>query len=115
MENNHEIMNLYFDLGRVCHNKHLGHDIDDNLLENISKEIIALEIQGFDLGIPKEEEMICPSCSSPYDEESLFCTECGQDLKAFYQDFETCSMCKNMKKKEDEYCGACGAKKGVER
>ncbi len=109
MKNEKEIKEMYFELGKQIHRRFLGHLIDDSILNRLSGDIVALETDGYDVGFPRKLDMICPSCGVKYDDESLFCSQCGEDLKAFYSRYVDCRICKNPKPVENKYCSVCGA------
>ncbi len=47
--------------------------------------------------------MECPTCKTGNDDAKRFCTTCGTPLGAL------CKRCGKMGKREDKYCGDCGA------
>lgn len=113
MENKkNELFDTYVRLGKCCHQQFLrGHQQDD-ILSEISRQIVQIEKEIYSEEIslfPKKEDMICPECGSTYDEESLFCANCGCNLEAFYQGKKVCATCDALIDHDANFCGICGA------
>lgn len=101
-------------LGRTTHQLVREGEISKEEIKKISDEICLLEKQVHELSgnsIPTIEEGKCPNCKTPYEEETVFCGNCGQNIKEFYElSSEECDMCKSIISKDANFCGVCGSK-----
>jgi len=84
-------------------------------IKRLSDEICQLEKQIHMAGgkyTPSKEEGKCPGCMTDYEEGTVFCGNCGQNIKEFYENtMENCKVCNSIVNKEAKYCGVCGSKR----
>lgn len=101
------------DLGQLAHEMARNKNIKDEQVLQISNEICMLEKQLHEASgnyIPAKDEMKCPSCLSPHEEGVVFCGNCGQNIKEFYETtIDICQTCNSIVNKESKYCGVCGS------
>lgn len=58
--------------------------------------------------------MICPKCNTTITDNSVFCSNCGENLKKEENRTIYCSACGERIKEENKFCAKCGTKVGVE-
>lgn len=112
-----ELTTKFIDLGQLAHELVRKNDLQNSKAISISNEICSIEKQIHKLSgkyIPSKEEMKCPKCMTPYEENTVFCGNCGQNIQEFYETtIESCPVCNSIMKKEAKYCGVCGSKKNI--
>jgi len=109
-----ELASKLMDLGQMAHQGVRNEKIKDEAIGELSSEICLLE-KKLNIAegnhIPSRDERKCPSCMNEYEEDAVFCGNCGQNIKEFYEaEVETCSVCESTMKKGSNYCGICGSK-----
>ncbi len=105
------LIDNYLELGRLTHKSYLNKNEDRDEFINISNQIVELESQIYNEkreSVPAKKDMICPNCRSDYDDETIFCANCGYNIEEFYADKLNCEFCSTMISKNDRYCSACG-------
>lgn len=102
------------DLGQVTHQKARTELTDDEQVIEISKEISLLEKKIHEASgnyVPRKDEMKCPGCLTEYEDGTVFCGNCGENIKEFYESIsENCKVCDSIVKKDSKFCGVCGNK-----
>lgn len=106
MNNNEDLLKAYMELGKKAQDMYIntGLIVDKDL----SEDILKIESSLVHKKAPSREAMICPSCSSTYDEESIYCAYCGFHIEGFYKNHTYCLVCGNLVNVDDNYCQACG-------
>ncbi len=109
-----ELASKLMDLGQMAHQGVRNEQIKDGALSQLSNEICLIEKQlniAEGKHIPSKEDRKCPSCMTEYEEDAVFCGNCGQNIKEFYEaDVDSCEVCDSMVKKGANYCGICGSR-----
>lgn len=103
------------ELGQTAHQEVRKGDIKEVTIVQISDEICTIEKQlsvAQGGNIPSKEDGKCPNCLMEYEEDAVFCANCGQNIKEYYEaEVDTCVVCNSMMKKDFNFCGICGSKK----
>ncbi|MBF8984414.1 hypothetical protein IZY60_12790 [Lutibacter sp. B2] len=109
-----KLVSTYTELGQLLHKRIRSGEETDQELKVISDQICLLEKQIHDNGenvIPGKEEGKCPKCSKEFMSETVFCGECGFNIREFYErEIEHCQVCNGFISKGTNYCGICGSK-----
>lgn len=112
-----ELTTKLIDIGQLAHQMVRNNNIQDEQAMQISNEICILEKQIHEASgkyIPSKEEMKCPGCMAAYEDGTVFCGNCGQNIKEFYESIiENCKVCNSIVNKESKYCGVCGSKTNI--
>lgn len=112
-----DLTSKLIDLGLLTHQMTREGGINNDRAMQISREICLLEKQIHTTSgkyIPSQEERKCPKCMTSYEEGTVFCGSCGQNIKEFYElTAESCNVCNSMVNKEAKYCGVCGSKRNI--
>ncbi len=106
-----KLIENYLKLGQLTHKSYLNKNEDRDEFINISNEIVKIESQIYNEKaekIPTRDEMICPRCKSNYDNESIFCANCGLNLDGYYSELKNCEFCNTIIPINDKFCRACG-------
>ena len=110
-----ELTTKLIELGQLAHQMARNENTTDTQVLQISNEISLLERQIHEASgkyVPSKEEMKCPGCMKSYEEGTVFCGNCGQNIKEFYENtMENCDVCNSIVRKEAKYCGVCGSKR----
>ena len=108
-----ELTKKLIGLGKLAHRGIRAGVSEEEEALKLSKEIAILEKQLYEISgnyIPTREDAKCPSCKTPYEEGTMFCSNCGQNIKEFYEaSSDTCITCESMVKKDSNFCGVCGS------
>lgn len=109
-----ELCEKLIELGEIMNARIRNGQERDSELQKISRSICMIEKQLHDIrgnSIPSQEEGKCPNCLNETKQGTIFCGECGTNIKEYYEKTtEFCSVCNGLVKKEDIHCGICGSK-----
>lgn len=112
-----ELTTKLIELGQLAHEMSRSEKNQDQHLTKISNEICLLEKQIHEASgkyVPSKEEMKCPGCLTPYGAGVVFCGNCGQNIKEFYETvIANCQTCNSIVNKDSKYCGVCGSKTNI--
>lgn len=101
-------------MGQLAHQLARNGEIKEQEVVKISNEICILEKNIHEASgkyIPSKDEGKCPSCMAPYEANAIFCGNCGQNIKEFYESvIEHCTVCSSIITKDSKYCGICGSR-----
>lgn len=102
------------ELGQLTHQMARAGLVEDDQAIQISKEISLLEKNIHVAGgkhVPTKDEKKCPGCLTSYEDGAIFCGNCGQNIKEFYESIsDNCKVCDSIVKIESKFCGVCGSK-----
>lgn len=102
------------ELGQLTHQMTRTGLVEDEQAIQMSNEISLLEKEIHIAGgkyVPTKDEMKCPGCLTSYEEGTIFCGNCGQNIKEFYESIsDNCKVCGSIVKKDSKFCGVCGSK-----
>ena len=109
-----ELGNKFVELSQKTQEKIRKGEIQDDSLQILVNDISLLEKRLYDIqgkNIPSKEEMKCPSCGQAYEEGTVFCGNCGTNIKEFYEQVvANCKTCNGIINEKDNFCGICGSK-----
>ncbi|SDZ22926.1 Double zinc ribbon [Proteiniborus ethanoligenes] len=112
-----ELTTKFIELGQLAHQLARNNSIQDQQVIKISDEICLIDKRIHEASgkyVPSKEEMRCPSCMTSYEDGAVFCGNCGQNIKEFYEStIENCKTCNSIVKKDSNYCGVCGSRLNI--
>ncbi len=108
---NETILNLLLSIGLHEHKRvRLGITTDPHIvaLSNKISEVEAALFLEEHNAVPDPSELWCPRCTTPFEQDAIFCTECGLNIVEYYATHVTCGFCHQYINKTDRFCGICG-------
>lgn len=112
MSNRDDLVNKTIELGELFYKKIRDGEIDCDKALLMAKNIALQEEklkEERNMTVPDEQQHLCPKCKKPYKEGVSFCSECGFNIKEFYDEkTDHCETCGSIVSSDSNYCPVCG-------